>query len=259
MFLYHVMIEVRNDMSLRWDVMETAYDTRLRRSRLRWWQLTGAFGVLWLVLFVAGGIILQGEPPAYDQPIEATRALFTGDSRYLLGDYIAGIAFVLCFMPYTVGLHRVLASAEAEPRIGSMLFLVGGIATVVIGDVATAFLDAVAIGQGASELPDAAIRAFLRADAVAIAAIGLPMALTLFSAATVIWRTGVLWRWLGVLAVGAGILNVIGGSFILADSGNGPLFFIRFAGLIGFGLFVLFSSLDLMIRPAHQSLAVQRE
>jgi hypothetical protein len=203
----------------------------------------------WFVLFVVGGIILQGQPPPYDEPINEARQFFANAAdRYLWGDYIAGIAFILCFLPYLVGLHRVLSGAEPEPRMGSQLLLVGGITTVVVGDTATAFLDAVAVGNGASELADTTLRELLRADAVAIAAIGLPMALTAFAAATVIWRSGVLWRWLAPFAALAGILHVIGATFVISGDGSGPLVFIRFAGLIAFGLFVVFSSIDLLTR-----------
>jgi hypothetical protein len=179
----------------------------------------------------------KAQPPPYDRPVAEAREFFAnGSARYLWGDYIAGIAFILCFLPYLVGLQRFLGRAEPEPRIGSQLLLVGGITTVIVGDAATAFLDAVAVGNGGAELGDGTIRALLHADAVAIAAIGLPMALTAFAAATVIMRTEVLWRWLAPLAIVAGVLDVIGATYVISSEGSGPLFFIRFAGLIGFGL-----------------------
>jgi hypothetical protein len=155
------------------------------------------------VLFALGGIALQGQPPAYDAPIGETRDFFAahGD-RYLWGDYIAGLAFILCLLPFVVGLRSVLGAAEAAPQIASRLVLVGGIATVIVGDAATAFLDALALAGAPAELPDSTIRLLLQLDAVAIAAIGLPMALTAISAAAVIWQTSVLPRWLAPVAAG---------------------------------------------------------
>lgn len=231
----------------------TTLDTGIgpaRRLRLR--RLTGTFGLAWLLFFAVGGIILQGQPPPYDQPIAEARAFFaSGSDRYLWGDYIAGIAFILCFLPYLVGLHWVLSEAEPAPHLGSHLVLIGGITTVIVGDAATAFLDAAAVGNGAAGLADTTVRGLLRADAVAIAAIGLPMALTAFAAAAVVWRTGVLWRGLAPLAALAGIFHVVGATFIIANDGEGPLFFMRFAGLIGFGLFVLLSAINLIRRPGN--------
>jgi hypothetical protein len=212
-----------------------------------WRRVTGVFGLAWIVLFALGGIALQGQPPAYDAPIAETRDFFAahGD-RYLWGDYIAGLAFILCLLPFVVGLRSVLGAAEAAPQIASRLVLVGGIATVVVGDAATVFLDALALGGAPAELPDPTIRLLLELDAVAIAAIGLPMALTAIAAATVIWQTGVLPRWLAPVAALSGLLHIVGAAFVAADDADGPLFFARFAGLITFAVFVAAVSITLI-------------
>jgi hypothetical protein len=221
-----------------------------------WWRATGLFGIAWLVLFAIGGIVLQGEPPAYDQSVNVTRDFFTAHSdRYLLGDYIAGLAFILCFLPFIAGLSSVLGDAEGGPRIASRLVFAGGLATVVIGDGATAFLDAVALGDGATSLDDGTIRGLLHANDVAIAEIGLPMALTAFAAAAVIWTTRALWRWLAPLAGGGGARRGVGGVYLVTHDGNGPLFFSRFGGLICFALFVLLASINLIKGPSgHMSI-----
>jgi hypothetical protein len=227
-------------------------------ARFGWQRITGLFGLAWIVLFAIGGIALQGQPPAYDAPIGEIRDFFAahGD-RYLWGDYIAGLAFVLCLLPFVVGLRSLLGAAEGAPQIASRLVLVGGIATVVVGDAATAFLDALALGGPPADLPDGTIRLLLELDAVAIAAIGLPMALTAIAAATVIWRTGVLPRWLAPLGALSGLLHIVGATFVAANDAEGPLFFIRFAGLITFAVFVAASSVSLISgtstanRPGH--------
>jgi hypothetical protein len=220
----------------------------------RWQRITGAFGLAWIVLFAVGGIALQGQPPAYDAPIGETRDFFAAHGgRYLWGDYIAGLAFVLCLLPFVVGLRSVLGAAEGGPQIGSRLVLVGGVATVIVGDAATVFLDALALGGAPAELPDTTIRLLLELDAVAIAAIGLPMALTAIAAATVIWQTGVLPRWLAPVAVGSGLLHIIGATFVAADDADGPLFALRFAGLIAFAVFVGAASVNLIRGTAPTS------
>ena len=218
-----------------------------RRTWFEWRRVTGVFGLAWIVLFALGGIALQGQPPAYDAPIAETRDFFAahGD-RYLWGDYIAGLAFILCLLPFVVGLRSVLGAAEAAPQIASRLVLVGGIATVVVGDAATVFLDALALGGAPAELPDTTIRLLVELDAVAIAAIGLPMALTAIAAATVIWQTGVLPRWLAPVAALSGLLHIVGAAFVAADDADGPLFFTRFAGLITFAVFVAAVSITLI-------------
>jgi hypothetical protein len=224
----------------------TAQQPAVAAAGLRWHRISGAFGLAWIVLFAVGGIALQGQPPAYDAPIGETRDFFASNGgRYLWGDYIAGLAFVLCLLPFVVGLRSVLGAAEGGPQIGSRLVLVGGVATVIVGDTATAFLDALALG-GADDFSDATVRLLLELDAVAIAAIGLPMALTVIAAAAVIWRTGVLPRWLAAVAALSGLLHIIGAAFVPAGDADGPLFFIRFAGLIAFAVFVAVSSVSLI-------------
>jgi len=212
-----------------------------------WQRITGVFGLAWIVLFVLGGIALQGQPPAYDAPIGEVRDFFAahGD-RYLWGDYIAGLAFILCLLPFVVGLRSVLGAAEGAPWIASRLVLVGGIATVIVGDAGTAFLDALALAGAPPELPDTTIRLLLELDAVAIAAIGLPMALTAIAAATVVWQTAVLPRWLVPVAALSGLLHIVGATFVAANDADGPLFFTRFAGLITFAVFVAAASISLI-------------
>jgi hypothetical protein len=223
-------------------------------AALRWRRVTGLFGLAWIVLFAVGGIALQGQPPAYDAPIGETRDFFAAHAeRYLWGDYIAGVAFVLCLLPFVVGLRSVLGAAEGPPQIASRLVLVGGIATVIVGDTATAFLDALALGGAPAQLPDSTIRLLLELDAVAIAAIGLPMALTAIAAATVIWQTGVLPRWLAAVAALSGLLHIVGAAFVAADDAEGPLFFMRFAGLIAFAVFVTATSVNLIWGASTES------
>jgi hypothetical protein len=152
---------------------------------------------------------------------------------------------VLCLLPFVVGLRSVLGEAEGGAQIGSRLVLVGGVATVVVGDGATAFLDALAL-RGPGDFSDETIRLLLQLDAVAIAAIGLPMALMAIAAGSVIWRTGVLPRWLAAVAGLSGLFHIVGATFVAADDADGPLFFIRFAGLITFAVFVAASSVILI-------------
>lgn len=163
-----------------------------------------------------------------------------------MGDYLAGLAFIFGFLPFVVGLRSLLGRAEGGLQVGSRLLLVAGVTTVVVGDAATVFTDAMALAGGGAELDDATIHALLDANAVAIAAIGLPMALFAFAAAAVVWTTGALPRWLAVIGSIAGVLHVAGAAFPIEGEPDGVLFTLRFAGLIAFGLFVLGISISML-------------
>jgi hypothetical protein len=93
-----------------------------KRSAEFWWRLTGALGLAWFVLFVIGGVILHGQPPAYDEPIQKARQYFHDNAQqYLVGDYIVRLGFVFGFLPFVAGLQSRLGAGEGEPRILSRL------------------------------------------------------------------------------------------------------------------------------------------
>jgi hypothetical protein len=224
--------------------------TRQMRNSVRtpsWIRLAGLCGLAWFLLFAVGGIILQGEPPAYDEPIAEARQFFADHgTRYLVGDYLADIAFVFLFLPFIAGLRSHLGVAEKGGQLGSRLVFAGGLATVVVGAASTAFLDAVALAEGGPTLSDSTIRALLYADAVAIAGIGMPAALTAVAASVVILRTRVLPRLLAPLGAGAGALLVAGAAFPIEGDADGVLWTIRFIGFISFALFVVLTALSLV-------------
>jgi hypothetical protein len=213
----------------------------------KWWRVTGAFGLGWFVLFAVGAIVLQGEPPPFNQPAAEARGFFAArGGRYLVGDYLAGLAFIFGFLPFVVGLRSLLGRAEGGLQVGSRLLLIAGVTTVVVGDAATVFTDAMALAGGGGELNDATIHALLDANAVAIAAIGLPMALFAFAASAVVWATGALPRWLAVIGSIVGVLHVAGAAFPIEGEPDGVLFTLRFLGLIAFALFVLLTSISML-------------
>jgi len=113
------------------------------RITLRRWA--GLFGIGWFILFAVGTIVLQGQSPAYDQPLAEVRQFFQDHGgRYLVGDYLADVAFVLLFLPFAACLRSLLAAAGAHTETLARLVLTGAVVMVVVGGTATAFLDAVA-------------------------------------------------------------------------------------------------------------------
>jgi hypothetical protein len=215
---------------------------------LRWWRLAGLFGLGWFLLFAVGAVVLQGEPPASNASLAEVRQFFTDHrTRFLVGDYLADLAFLLLFLPFVVGLRSLLGTAEGSPQIASRLVLVGGLATVLVGGTATVFQDALALGAGNPELQDTTVRAFLYANAAAIAAIGPPAALFTLAASVVIWTTAVLWRWLAGVGVLAGVLLATGAAFPLAEDPSGPLWTIRFLSFIALAVFVVSASIGMLL------------
>jgi hypothetical protein len=93
-------------------IPSTAQALSVPTPRFEWQRITGVFGLAWIVLFAVGGIALQGQPPAYDAPIAEIRDFFAANGgRYLWGDYIAGLAFILCLLPFVVAADGDAADA----------------------------------------------------------------------------------------------------------------------------------------------------
>ena len=217
-----------------------------------WIRLTGLFGIAWFVAFAIGGIVLQGEPPAYNDAIAENREYFqdAGD-RFLVGDYLVSLAFVLLFLPFVAGLRTVLRRAEGKPGIASQLVFAGGIITVVDGGAATAFVDAIALADNGAGMSDAVFSGFLYAEAAAIALLGVPTALFVASASIVIWNHKVLPRWLAAIGFAASVLLLAGAAFVLQDDSDGILWKARFVSFILFALFVLLTSVHLLLGRAR--------
>jgi hypothetical protein len=188
------------------------------------------------VAFIVGGVVLQGEPPAYDEPIAEVRDFFADDGqRYLVGDYIVNIAFVLLLLPLIVGLRGRLVQPRGA-QIGSR----------PAAQRPRSWMPS-RLPQAEPSSKDSTIRALLYANGAAIAALGVPAALLTVSAAVVIWRTGALWRWLAPLGAIAGLLLVAGAAFPIAQDATGPLFTIRFTSFIAFVIFIVATSLSLVL------------
>jgi hypothetical protein len=74
-----------------------------------------------------GAVVLQGEPPASDASLAEVRQFFTDHrTRFLVGDCLADLSFLLLLLPFVVGLRSLLGAAEGGPQIAARLVLVGG-------------------------------------------------------------------------------------------------------------------------------------
>lgn len=228
----------------------------------QWWRLGGVCGIVWFVLFIVGGVVLQGEPPAFDKPIAEVLDFFADKgTQYLVGDYLLGLAFWFGFLPFAICLGALVGRAEGGPQIAARLVLAGGLATVIVGGMAPIFTNALALSDIQPEpgVPESAAQGLLYAHAVAIADLGMPASLLVFAAAWAIWSTGVVWRWLAIIAVFDGLLLAIGAAFPIEGEGEGTLFLIRFLSFIGLALWVVLTSICTLLRSEPPARADRQE
>lgn len=218
-----------------------------RLANGRW---IGLLGIGWFVLFMLGAAVLQGEPPAAGAPVAEVRAFFHDHgARYLVGDYVAGCAFMLLLLPFGAllprGLHR-------PPSPLGSLTAAAVAALVVVGGTATSFLDAVALARGDARIDDAAISALLFANSAGIALIGLPAAVFAAAGATLLRQAGgpvagtaLGWAAAALLAAGA--------AFPLGGTEHGPLWTVRFVSFLTLAAFVLTTSAYVLTRSTEHA------
>ncbi|MEV4512707.1 hypothetical protein AB0K00_27515 [Dactylosporangium sp. NPDC049525] len=214
-----------------------------RLANGRW---IGLLGIGWFVLFLLGAAVLQGEPPPAGAPVAQVRDFFhAAGRRYLIGDYVAGCAFMLLLLPFGVLLPRALSTVDRPPPWWSRLPAVGVVALVAAGGTATSFLDAVALAG--AQLDDSTIAALLAANSAGIALIGLPAAVFAGSAATLV-RHAHGPRIVSALGWAAAALLVAGAAFPIEGAAHGPLWTIRFASFLTLAAFVLATSAHVLTR-----------
>jgi len=215
-----------------------------------WWRFGGIDGIIWAVLFVIGAIVLQGDTPMRSDSTESIRQYFVDDGqKYLVGDFLIGVAFFIFFIPYVIALRWVLGSAEGSPPIWSWMAFTGGVTATVVGFVSGLTWAALALGlKDNPQLDDATIRLMMDLNAVGFAGVTIAVALFVGASGFVIFRTGVLWRWLGVLGLGTAVLLIIGSAWTIDGDDEGGLAIAFFIGLPLSLLFVVISSIGMIMR-----------
>jgi uncharacterized protein DUF4386 len=223
----------------------------------QWWRLGGGLGIAFIIVFIIGGIILQGEAPLYDDPIEEIREYWVDDGQsYLVGDYLLGLGFLLLFLPFLVVLRELLGRAEGEPQILSRVAFTAGVIALIIGGASSFFWGALAFGDFAETASDDTLRTLMVLNNYGFTTFALGIGTFVLAASLVIALTGVLWRWLGWLGIVVAVLGLIAPLGILSDDPEDIFDILGFLGFIGFAIWLLITSIGLWMRKeAPQTVA----
>jgi DMSO/TMAO reductase YedYZ heme-binding membrane subunit len=98
------------------------------------------------------------------------------------------------------------------------------------------------------EIDDSSVRLMVEMSTYAFTLLTLGMALFVGSGSVVILRTGVMWRWLGGLGLLIAILLIIGSAWPIDGDEEGPLAIAGFIGALATMLFIIISSINMIIR-----------
>lgn len=221
-------------------------------------RCAGIFGIIFIVLFVIAGPIMQSGVPTTSDSAAAMRTYWESDGdRYLAGDFLFGIAVIFFFMPFVVALRSLLEPADRSRGMWARTMHTGALIAVILGGAGAAASAALAL-NGAEGLDDSTLQFATRAGAYSTQGLAFGFALMLFAAAVVIARSGVLWRWLAVLAVLVAITNVVGGLWVPDGDQEGAFAVVGFIGLMGTLVWVLAVSIQMLVSGERVLVAQHR-
>ena len=209
----------------------------------KWWRVGGAAGILFLIMFIVG-VVVEGQPPQFDKPADEIRNWFADNGeQFLVGEYLIGLAFAFFFLPFLSSLRGVLAAAEGGAAAWSRVAFAGGLAFFIFGAVASFFLATLAYGFGTVENGDeGTVKTLMYLNQVGFTTAALSAIPLVLGASLVTLRTGVLWRWVPLIALVVIVFVVINGGNNLSSDPDGALGGIGFIGFPAFGLWVLLTS-----------------
>jgi hypothetical protein len=175
-------------------------------------------GLAGLVLFAAGSLLAG--LPGPDTGVTAVITHLTADR----GAVLAGILLMFLALPgllvFLGYLRHLLAGAEGPPAILAaaaaaawlLLFAVIGIGLLPLAAVAW---------RGAAGLPPAVVRLCADMATLSLYALSAPAAaVSVLAPSAIIWRTGVLPRWLALLGLAEAAVNVVELAGLMAARGS---------------------------------------
>jgi hypothetical protein len=193
------------------------------------WRRRPAFRV---ISGVASAINVQ--PPPYTQDSAAIAAWFADNTQqYRAGRFVAGLAFLLFYVPFFAGLCEKLRAAEGTPAIWSRVTWEGAILSPAAGTASGAFIVGAAL-LGGNVSGDAAALA-LAGQFYAFVVSGALAGIVILGASVVILRTGVFSSWLGWAGVLIGMTAIVGSAALVENDPAG-----QFASINGFAWLAYF-------------------
>jgi hypothetical protein len=175
-------------------------------------RVAGAFGLASLVVFLLATPLYFIGPA---QPTGATDGAMLADflsktsAQVLTRTTIADPVIIGCFLVFLAGLRHLIRRARPEYEWLATLVFAVGVALSTLQLVADGLQGGAAL-DASSKAEPTVVRALFEASYVFYGAIGLIVAaLMLASAGVAILATGALPRWMGWLALGAAVVNLI--------------------------------------------------
>ncbi|HET9216628.1 MAG TPA: hypothetical protein VFR18_06590 [Terriglobia bacterium] len=203
------------------------------------WRISGIAGLLFVVTsFVASAINVQ--PPHYNHDPSAIAAWFAENGlQYRVGHFVAGVAFLLFYVPFFAGLCERLRAAEGSPAIWSRVTWAGAILSPAAGTTSGAFIVGASLLE--NTVSPAVARFAVASNFYAFVVSGALSGIVMTGAAVVILRTSVFPRWLGWVGTLFAVAAILGSAAIVENEASG--LFTAVNGLAWLAYFVWIAGL----------------
>lgn len=225
-----------------------------------WWRLGGLSGVAFVVVFVIG-VVIQHGVVAYNEPVDEIRDFWVENGqRYLIGDYVLGLAFTLFYIPFFVALTSLLRRAEGGDGIASRVAFVGALSALLWAASASIFWGALGFGDFTASASDETLRTLMTLDHYATSGQPFTFAVFVGGASYVILRTRVLWRWLAYLGGAVVVASLLAPLSILTRGTEDAWELFYTIAFLGLPLWVLAVATAMAARatppPAYEGVTV---
>jgi hypothetical protein len=209
------------------------------------WWVSGIAGLLFVITsFAASAINIQ--PPYYNQDSAAIAAWFAENSlQYRRGHFVAGLAFLLFYVPFFAGLCERLRAAEGTPAIWSRVTWGGALLSPAAGTAAGAFVVGGAL-LGNRVSPDVAAFAAV-SHFYAFVVSGALSGIAMTGAAVVILRTGVFPRSLGWAGALIAVAAILGSATIVENDPLGVFVTVNGFAWLAYFLWIAALAVSLML------------
>jgi hypothetical protein len=205
-------------------------------------------GVLFAVLFVVGNG-MTGDPPDYNASAGEVAAFLTDKHAELTVQTIVGGALIVIFLWFLASFAGYFRQA-GERRLATVMYGAGvaGIAIAAIGDAVT-----IAVTQLLPVLDEGSVQALWGVTFFIYLRLFWPLCALALATGIATWRSRAMPQWYAGLSLLAAVVFFLGGISIRMNGFFSPEGAPLWMAFIGFGVWVLVSSILLVARVGRNA------
>ena len=213
-----------------------------------WNRIAGFSGVAFVILFIAMGVAIAAAAPVFTDGADELRTWF-GDNQGSIAffNWFTPMVFGFLYLVFGVGLLRRLTAGDTSGGILLRLSFAGIVAQFAAGIVGMSLWAVMSLDPVLEGASDGLLVTLSALDAVVFFAL-MPWATAMFLvfASVLMIQTRVMPTWLAGLGIVAGVLPVIGGTWIFSGDPDTAVRTIGFIGELGSMVWVLIASVFLI-------------